>query len=775
MSKRHVLGATFITLATAPFALAQVGFDLVEINAAPGPQNPGVAFTFVPVETITTEAAGVSVADVNNDTFLDMLICGTEGKANEFYLNNGNGTFTESAALFGIDEPSKRRGNSIFFDFDNDGDLDLITCGYPGELTVNLDLYSLHRNDGPAGSYHFTDITASSGGFVLAPTVETTVIGVAGGAAVGDYNNDGFLDVIVTYWYRNNLLLGYDRDQFRLWKNVPNPARDMGQPDYTPRLLVDATIEAGLDGAAFGEVWMPSFIDFNRDGKLDLHINVETAADELRLNNGNGTFGPNIATSVGMNYNATGSLLWGNEMGIAFADYDNDGDIDTYHTNSTFGSAVPSKVDAFYRNDSDLKIGGLGLKFTHIGPVTGINTNVTTGIGWGAAFVDLDNDGDKELINARGLGSATAPNYIWNNLFPQLASDGKSTKLQLINTFCPQYSGVGGTLDTARSMVPFDFDNDGDLDVAYTRSQDVMPPMGANLKAGFFLNTLNNGKPSLQLDLKQRGGSLNTVGTRVFLRTGGTTGVVQMCEVKAGSSFLGQEPYRLHFGLGSATGADWLAIRWFDGSQQVVTPAGPPLAGFQSVTHAALDSTGDLDGDLDTDAADLALFVTAMNSKADVDLISPNWPWRQTADADGNGVLDSRDLAKLRALVPGTFASLGNGLAGTHGIPVLTGSGPLTGGSPVNLTLSSAKENANWWMITGFSVLAGNLKGGVLVPDVNVLIGPLPTTPAGSLPLNGTWPVGLPSNFQFFFQAWVQDPAGVKGFASTNALSALTP
>jgi enediyne biosynthesis protein E4 len=776
MSQRLLVRALSLALALGVPATAQVapGFELVEINAAPGPLDPGVDYTFVPVGDFAAEAAGISVADVNNDSFLDMLICGSEGNPNRFFLNQGDGTFAESAAAFGIQETERRRGVSSFFDYDNDGDLDLITCGYPGDVVFDTDLYSLYRNDGPLAGFHFTEVTASAGGFALAPTSETTELGIPGGCAVADYDRDGFLDVIVTYWYKNNPVTGYDRDQFRLWRNVPNPVPPLpGQTDWSPRLLVDATLEAGLDGAAFGQVWMPCWTDFDRDGWPDLHINVETQEDELRLNNRDGTFGPNIATAIGMNFNTVGPLEWGNEMGVAFADIDNDGDIDTYHTNASIANGF-NKADAFYRNDSDLSIGGGGLKFTHIGPVPGVDTDAMLGVGWGTAFVDLDNDADRDLIVARGLGDLAAVNYLFENRFPQLALDGISPRLVDISATSPEYSNIGGTLDTARSMIPFDFDNDGDLDVAYTRTENNPPSAGANVKAGFFLNQLATANRSLQLDLREAGGSLNAVGARVFLRTGGVNGRVQMAEVRAGSSYLGQEPYRLHFGLGAATGADWVSIRWFDGAQHVIRADGPPLAGFRSVLHGAHDFTGELQGNVTVAAEDLQLFVLGIAHGAQVDAAVPAWPWRQTADADGNGLLDTRDFGLLRPGAAGPVLSLGNGLAGSHGVPAMEASGDLLPGSTVTLTVTDALEDSSWLLILGSGISGAAFKGGVLVPSPDIALGPFTTGPAGAPSLAGAWQA-LPAGSALQLQAWISDPAATAGYSATNGLSLLAP
>jgi len=767
--------ALLAAVATAGSAGAQgfVPFDLLEINAAPGPLDPGLPFVFVPATSAPAESSGVSVVDLNDDGFLDLLLCGTEGRPNELYVNSGDGGFVESAAAYGIQETSRRRSQGLFLDLENDGDLDLLTTGYPGLINdvIDLDLFSLFRNDGPP-SFGFTDITAASGGFALAPTADDTTLGMQGGAAAADHDRDGYVDVFVTWWNNNEHLEDYGHDQARLWHNVPNPAPDGGQPDYTPRLLVDATLEAGLESVGEAQNLQPTFTDFNRDGWPDLHIDVESGPDELRLNNGDGTFGSNVATQVGMNFNVAPPGTGGNEMGTATADYDNDGDLDLYLTNQSLAYG-PKKQDAFYLNDSDLSIGGFGLKFVNIGLVTG--TDGTFGIGWGAVFVDMDNDGDKDLLSTRGLGLLTAPNYLWINHFPAFEPDGVTVALSDESACVPEYSDLSTTWDNARALVAFDFDNDGDLDVVYTRSPVLNQPLIGNSQVAFFLNTLSNGNPSLQVSLVEANGSRNTLGALVWLRTGGVGGAVQMSEVAAGSSYISQEPDRLHFGLGAAAAADWLAIRWFDGQQQVVrADGGPPLAGFLTVNRAAHDDSGDLDADGDADPSDLLLLQVGIGNPAGVDAAVPDWPWRQTADLDGNGLVDSRDQDELHTLLSAQFTDLGNGLAGTNGVPTLEGLGPLTAGSAVSLTLDDAVASATWWLIIGFSQFDAPFKGGVLVPAPNLLLGPLPTL-GGSLPLLDTWPPGLPPGLALYFQGWISDAAGPKGFAATNGLKALLP
>jgi polyhydroxybutyrate depolymerase len=121
------------------------------------------------------------------------------------------------------------------------------------------------------------------------------------------------------------------------------------------------------------------------------------------------------------------------------------------------------------------------------------------------------------------------------------------------------------------------------------------------------------------------------------------------------------------------------------------------------------------------------------------------------------------------------WSDVGGGLAGTHGEPSLTGTGDLVAGSPVGLQLRGALENASVGLVLGFSALNAPFKGGVLVPHPDVLFLGLTTTAAGELALADTWPPGVPSGAVTWFQEWVTDPAGPKGFAASHGLSGTAP
>ncbi len=140
-----------------------------------------------------------------------------------------------------------------------------------------------------------------------------------------------------------------------------------------------------------------------------------------------------------------------------------------------------------------------------------------------------------------------------------------------------------------------------------------------------------------------------------------------------------------------------------------------------------------------------------------------------TVRADGDGV--RIDYISYKTL----WNSTGNALAGTHGAPTLAGSGYFVPGLNVTVTASQLLENSSAALIIGYSVLNAPFKGGVLVPNADIVIAGLPTGPAGQLVLTSVWPAGVPSGFIFLQQVWVADPAGPKGFAATNGLGGKAP
>ena len=121
------------------------------------------------------------------------------------------------------------------------------------------------------------------------------------------------------------------------------------------------------------------------------------------------------------------------------------------------------------------------------------------------------------------------------------------------------------------------------------------------------------------------------------------------------------------------------------------------------------------------------------------------------------------------------WTDLGLGLAGSNGVPTLSGDGNLAGGDPVALNVAGGLPGGNAHIVIGFSAVNVPFKGGTLVPSPDVLLLGLPLDGAGSLTLATTWPSGIPGGLSSWYQAWTADPAGPVGFAATNGLLAVTP
>ena len=121
------------------------------------------------------------------------------------------------------------------------------------------------------------------------------------------------------------------------------------------------------------------------------------------------------------------------------------------------------------------------------------------------------------------------------------------------------------------------------------------------------------------------------------------------------------------------------------------------------------------------------------------------------------------------------WTDLGQGLAGTLGVPVLAGDGTLCPGDAFTVSLTNALPNSSATLVLGLSLLGLPLKGGVLVPNPDLLFFGLPTGPGGSIVLPSTWPATLPSGFELYIQYWIADAAAPKGYAASNGLEAKAP
>ncbi|RKY16803.1 MAG: hypothetical protein DRQ55_17250 [Planctomycetota bacterium] len=139
------------------------------------------------------------------------------------------------------------------------------------------------------------------------------------------------------------------------------------------------------------------------------------------------------------------------------------------------------------------------------------------------------------------------------------------------------------------------------------------------------------------------------------------------------------------------------------------------------------------------------------------------------------GDTNGKDLFLRTMEWPSPWGDLGQGLAGTNGMPALQATGDLTGGSTVTLTLSDALPLGSTALVLGFSQLDAPFRGGTLVPFPDIMVIGLPIDAAGTQVIADTWPLGVPSGAEIFVQHWFADAGAVHGFAASNGLSGTTP
>lgn len=461
-------------------------------------------------------ASGLAAVDYDADGDIDVYVVGGDAEPNRLFQNQGDGTFVDVAADVGLDLVHKGSGPT-FADIDNDGDLDLFIGAVEG------DPYYLLENQ--AGS--FVDVTVASGIQLVALNTFS--------AAFGDYDRDGDLDLVLTHW--GNL----QRDDTEtLWRNRGDGTFESASVGARiAATLIESADPAELQirspGSLKDNSFTPNFSDIDNDGDLDLLIASDFKTSQVFGNNGDGSFTRRTERAVIKDQAG---------MGAAVADFDNDGDMDWFVTSIYKVNEGTNELIGFgnrlYAND------GAG-EFTDVTDTAGVANG---GWAWASCFADFDNDGNLDIVHVNGWreeSSRPENNYVEDQI-RLFRSEGDGT--------FNEQAGASGMTDRGqgRGLACFDADRDGDLDVLVSNNDDR--------QLVFYRNDTSTSNHYLGVNLVGFG-----VGARVTVAAGNRS---QVREVRAGSNFVSQNPTEVHFGLGSATGAD-VTVDWLDGTQTTLT------------------------------------------------------------------------------------------------------------------------------------------------------------------------------------------------------------
>ena len=479
-----------------------------------------------------------------------------------------------------------------FIDYDNDGWLDIFLVNgtrfeakWPAGQAPVSRLYKNNR-DGT-----FTDVTLQAG---IART------GWGQGVCAGDYDNDGYDDLFVTYWgecslWHNNgngkftdvarkagvtagrhgtrrwntgcAFVDYDRDGFVdlfVANYIDFDPATVAVPESGNCLYRGMRVACGppgLDGGknilfrnngdgTFTDVSERSGIlktqgtyglgvlvaDFDNDDWPDIYVANDSTSSTLYKNNHDGTF-TDVAIEAGAAYSPDGKAQAG--MGVSAADYDCDGNLDIVKTN------FAGDASSLYRN-----LGKMVFDDQTFQAGLGRNTRF---LGWGISFGDFDNDGWADILQCNGhvypeVGeTATESGYRERKVLYRNLANGKFADVST--------DGGPGILEpvAARGCALGDFDNDGDLDVLVNCINDVPQLLRCDQ---------TDGNHWVKLKLIGTKSNRSAIGARVYCTSGSHR---QMDEVRSGGSYISQSDFRIHFGLGKAESAE-IEIRWPSGA-----------------------------------------------------------------------------------------------------------------------------------------------------------------------------------------------------------------
>ncbi|MHB8525085.1 MAG: CRTAC1 family protein [Candidatus Acidiferrales bacterium] len=489
---------------------------------------------------VESMSGGVALIDYDRDGWLDiyftnapsvdMALAGKKARS-ALYHNNRDGTFTDVTDKAGVGDPGWAMG-AVVGDYNNDGWPDLLVTCFGGVV--------LYRNNGDGT---FTDVTKRAG--------LSSDSGWATGAAFGDYDNDGWVDLFVSHYVDFHLddLPTFGSSKTCKYRGIDvqcGPRGLKGSPDNLYHnngdgTFTDVSKAAGISDLphSFGltAVWS----DFNDDGRLDIFAANDGQRNYLLRNDGNGHF-TEIGYLAGVAVDQDG--VEQANMGIALGDY--------LHTgrSSIAVTHFSDEYAALFRNDGSMN-------FTDVSYASRIAPSTVPYVGWGDAFFDFDNSGWLDLFLVNG------------HVYPQVDSIKggpryREPKLLFMNqhngTFKDVSKLVGPAIQlpqVSRGVAIGDLFNEGRISIVV-----------GNLMGGPMILRTDGGSPNHWINFELEGTKSNRLALNARVKA--TAGdLVQTAEVLSGGSYLSQNDLRVHFGLGSRERLEKVEIFWPAGETQI--------------------------------------------------------------------------------------------------------------------------------------------------------------------------------------------------------------
>ena len=490
-----------------------------------------------------------------------------------------------SGAFGGKLLPETLGSGCAFIDYDSDGWPDILLVNamdWPGHKRQRsvLQLYHNNRNG------TFTDITKKAG-------LDVEMYGM--GVAIGDYNNDGFPDILITCvgqsrLFRNTgkgtfedvtkssglfgrqgfstsaIWFDYDRDglldlficNYVRWAPEHDVfcSLDGKQKSYcTPEAyrgdtcwlfhnrgngtFADVTATSGIFDSSSKSLGVAMF-DYDQDGWPDLVVANDTQPNKLYKNLHNGKF-KDVAVEAGLAFSSEGKARAG--MGVDIADYENSGKSGVIITN------FDNEMVGLYRSADKGN-------FDDVALASGVGAATKNTLGFGCAFLDADLDGALDLLVANGHIDDTVRNIRGNTGYaqpPQLFLNSGRSKFRDVAT---EVAGGFQSAKVGRGLAYADFDRDGDLDILLTTN---------NGPAYLYRNDQTSGNHSIRFHLTGTKSNRDAIGARVQIFHNGIT---QARMVKSGSSYLSQSEFPVTFGLGRQDHIDRAVIDWPSGQSE---------------------------------------------------------------------------------------------------------------------------------------------------------------------------------------------------------------